>query len=78
MEVTGDAPTETNQVALWRFNRGMTAIRPSRPQYGWEWRCPCGEHERVNGTKRECIGCALDHIADAHGLPRRKRFIEGH
>lgn len=46
---------------LSRYSRGMTAIRPARPLYGWRYTCECGESVRTNESKRDAIRLWRDH-----------------
>jgi hypothetical protein len=41
---------EGHHLRLGRFQRGMTAIAPSRPLYGTTGRCECGATFRSNET----------------------------
>lgn len=49
-----------------RSQRGMTALSPARPTYGYDLRCTCGWEGTTNEPKRASERVALEHLDEAH------------
>lgn len=59
--MTNEQTSKEHEVRFYRYHRGMTPIRPSRPVYGYKLECKCGWSARINGQKREATKRANYH-----------------
>ena len=66
-------PSLERPIRLERLSAGVSSLGGRMTR--WHYHCPCGHSGTINQDKRGCVADALDHLRDAHGLPRDKRYL---